>query len=66
MAQITLDELNRMDQRAFVAALGDIFEHAPWVAEAAHAARPFRKSQRARRGHERRGAPRRQRAARWR
>ena len=41
MAQITLDELNRMDQRAFVAALGDIFEHAPWVAEAAHKARPF-------------------------
>src|SRR5580698_9324375 len=35
MAQITLDELNRMDQRVFVAALGDIFEHAPWVAEAA-------------------------------
>src|SRR3984885_13317519 len=41
MAQITLDELNRMDQRAFVAAFGDIFEHAPWVAEAAHKARPF-------------------------
>jgi 2-oxo-4-hydroxy-4-carboxy-5-ureidoimidazoline decarboxylase len=41
MAQVTLDELNRMDQRAFVAALGDIFEHAPWVAEAAHNARPF-------------------------
>jgi 2-oxo-4-hydroxy-4-carboxy-5-ureidoimidazoline decarboxylase len=41
MAQITLDELNRMDQRAFVAALGDIFEHAPWVAETAHEARPF-------------------------
>ena len=41
MAQVTLDDLNRMDQRAFVAALGDIFEHAPWVAEAAHKARPF-------------------------
>ena len=41
MAQISLDELNRMDQRAFAAALGDIFEHAPWVAEAAHRARPF-------------------------
>ena len=41
MAQITLDELNRMDQRAFVAPLGDIFEHAPWVAETAHEARPF-------------------------
>src|SRR6202166_4483338 len=41
MAQITLDDLNRMDQRAFIDALGDIFEHAPWVAEAAHTARPF-------------------------
>jgi 2-oxo-4-hydroxy-4-carboxy-5-ureidoimidazoline decarboxylase len=41
IAQITLDDLNRMDQRAFVAALGDIFEHAPWVAEAAREARPF-------------------------
>ena len=41
MTQITLDELNRMDQQAFVAALGDVFEHAPWVAETAHKARPF-------------------------
>jgi 2-oxo-4-hydroxy-4-carboxy-5-ureidoimidazoline decarboxylase len=38
---VTLDEINRMDQRAFIAALGDIFEHAPWVAEAADEARPF-------------------------
>jgi 2-oxo-4-hydroxy-4-carboxy-5-ureidoimidazoline decarboxylase len=41
MAQITLDDLNRMDQGAYVAALSDIFEHAPWVAEATHNARPF-------------------------
>jgi 2-oxo-4-hydroxy-4-carboxy-5-ureidoimidazoline decarboxylase len=41
MAQITLDDLNRMDQGAYVAALGDIFEHATWVAEATHNARPF-------------------------
>ena len=41
MTQVTLDELNRIDQRAFVAALGEVFEHAPWVAEAACAARPF-------------------------
>jgi 2-oxo-4-hydroxy-4-carboxy-5-ureidoimidazoline decarboxylase len=41
MAQITLDELNRMDQGAFVGALGEVFEHAPWVAETAFAARPF-------------------------
>jgi 2-oxo-4-hydroxy-4-carboxy-5-ureidoimidazoline decarboxylase len=41
MTQLTLEELNRMDQRAFVAALGDIYEHAPWVAQAAHSAQPF-------------------------
>jgi 2-oxo-4-hydroxy-4-carboxy-5-ureidoimidazoline decarboxylase len=41
MAQITLDELNQMDQRAFAAAIGDVFELAPWVAEAAYRARPF-------------------------
>jgi 2-oxo-4-hydroxy-4-carboxy-5-ureidoimidazoline decarboxylase len=41
MAQVTLDDLNRMDRDAFVVALGDIFERAPWVAEAAHNARPF-------------------------
>jgi len=38
---ITLDQLNASDPRAFVAAVGDVFEHAPWVAERAHAARPF-------------------------
>ncbi len=41
MTQFTLDDLNRMDEDGFVAALGDIFEHAPWVAAAAAAARPF-------------------------
>jgi len=38
---ITLDALNAADQTAFVAAVGDVFEHAPWVAERAYAARPF-------------------------
>ena len=38
---MTLAALNGADQHAFVAAVGDIFEHAPWVAERAHAARPF-------------------------
>lgn len=37
----TLAQLNAADQAAFVAAVGDIFEHAPWVAERAYAARPF-------------------------
>jgi 2-oxo-4-hydroxy-4-carboxy-5-ureidoimidazoline decarboxylase len=41
MAQITLDDLNRMDKSKFVDALGDIFEHTPWVAEAIHEAQPF-------------------------
>ena len=38
---IPLSELNRADRAAFVAALGGIFEHSPWIAEAAWAARPF-------------------------
>jgi 2-oxo-4-hydroxy-4-carboxy-5-ureidoimidazoline decarboxylase len=37
----TLEDLNRADKRPFLAALGDVFEHAPWVAEAAWAKRPF-------------------------
>jgi 2-oxo-4-hydroxy-4-carboxy-5-ureidoimidazoline decarboxylase len=41
MAQFTLDALNAMSPRDFVAALGDTVEHAPWVAEAAAAQRPF-------------------------
>lgn len=36
-----LADLNAADRTAFVAALGGIFEHSPWVAEAAFAARPF-------------------------
>lgn len=40
-APIKLDELNRMDANAFTAALGQVFEHAPWVAARAAAARPF-------------------------
>jgi 2-oxo-4-hydroxy-4-carboxy-5-ureidoimidazoline decarboxylase len=40
-AKIPLDELNRMDKAAFVAAVGEVFEHAPWVAETAFAERPF-------------------------
>jgi 2-oxo-4-hydroxy-4-carboxy-5-ureidoimidazoline decarboxylase len=38
---LRLDEINRMDRSAFVAALGDVFEHAPWVTEAAYQTRPF-------------------------
>jgi 2-oxo-4-hydroxy-4-carboxy-5-ureidoimidazoline decarboxylase len=38
---IAIDALNAADRDQFAAALGDIFEHAPWVAHEAHAARPF-------------------------
>ena len=33
--------VNAMDEAAFVDALGDVFEHSPWVAERAFASRPF-------------------------
>jgi 2-oxo-4-hydroxy-4-carboxy-5-ureidoimidazoline decarboxylase len=36
-----LAELNQVDRAGFVQALGAVFEHAPWVAEAAYPARPF-------------------------
>jgi 2-oxo-4-hydroxy-4-carboxy-5-ureidoimidazoline decarboxylase len=37
----TLDQLNHLSTDAFVAALSGIFEHSPWVAEAAADARPY-------------------------
>ena len=40
--QLTLDILDRANTADFVAALGEIFEYSPWVAEAAAARRPFR------------------------
>jgi 2-oxo-4-hydroxy-4-carboxy-5-ureidoimidazoline decarboxylase len=39
---IALDQINAADRAAFVAALGDLVEYAPWVAEAAHGQRPFK------------------------
>ena len=42
MTQIfTLESLNSLPVPAFVEAIGDVFEHAPWVAEQAAAKRPF-------------------------
>ena len=41
MPKPSLDTLNRAERAGFVAALGGVFEHAPWVAEAAFAQRPF-------------------------
>jgi 2-oxo-4-hydroxy-4-carboxy-5-ureidoimidazoline decarboxylase len=40
--QFTLEQLNKIDQAQFVAALGDIFEHSPWVAERMASKRPFK------------------------
>jgi OHCU decarboxylase len=38
---MTIAELNAMDAASFVAALGWVFEHSPWVAERAFHSRPF-------------------------
>ena len=40
-ARISLDRLNTASRPEFGAALGAIFEHAPWVADTAFDARPF-------------------------
>jgi len=37
----SLENLNNADRAAFVAALGHLFEHSPWVAEEAWVKRPF-------------------------
>jgi OHCU decarboxylase len=36
-----LGDVNAMDEQAFVAAFGGLFEHSPWVAEGAWRRRPF-------------------------
>jgi 2-oxo-4-hydroxy-4-carboxy-5-ureidoimidazoline decarboxylase len=38
----TLAQLNALERPAFVATLGHLFEHSPWVAEEAWPQRPFR------------------------
>jgi OHCU decarboxylase len=38
---VGLAELNALGEREFVALLGGVFEHTPWVAQRAFAARPF-------------------------
>jgi 2-oxo-4-hydroxy-4-carboxy-5-ureidoimidazoline decarboxylase len=38
---MTLAELNSADQAGFVAAVGHLFEHSPWIAAEAWAQRPF-------------------------
>lgn len=38
---ITLDQLNSGDDADFLTALGDVFEHSPWLVERASTGRPF-------------------------
>ena len=38
---LTLADVNQLDRVRFVAALGGVFEHSPWVAAGAWAGRPF-------------------------
>ncbi|TCK23796.1 2-oxo-4-hydroxy-4-carboxy-5-ureidoimidazoline decarboxylase [Ancylobacter aquaticus] len=40
-APLSLDTLNGLDRNGFVVALDGVFEHAPWVAQAAFARAPF-------------------------
>jgi N-carbamoyl-L-amino-acid hydrolase len=39
---LTLDQLNAADEAGFVALLDGVYEHSPWIAQAAWAARPFK------------------------
>jgi 2-oxo-4-hydroxy-4-carboxy-5-ureidoimidazoline decarboxylase len=39
--RVSLQSLNTAEPASFVSALGDIYEHAPWVAEAACGRRPY-------------------------
>jgi 2-oxo-4-hydroxy-4-carboxy-5-ureidoimidazoline decarboxylase len=41
MTKRALEALNKSSPQDFVAALGDVFEHSPWVAERVAASRPF-------------------------
>jgi len=41
MSRIALAELNQMSQDAFTAALANVIEYSPWIAEQAAAERPF-------------------------
>ena len=39
--KLTIEQVNKLDQREFVAFLGGVFESSPWVAEAVWFNRPF-------------------------
>jgi 2-oxo-4-hydroxy-4-carboxy-5-ureidoimidazoline decarboxylase len=38
---VTIEQLNALSREHFVAALGHIYEHSPWIAEGAWNSRPF-------------------------
>lgn len=40
-ARSSLANINDLDGEGFVALLGSVFEHSPWIARAAYSARPF-------------------------
>jgi len=40
-APLRLETVNTLSEQAFVESLGEVFEHSPWVARRAFAARPF-------------------------
>ncbi len=40
-ARLTFESLNSLDRDDFIACLGDVYEHSPWVAAAAFERRPF-------------------------
>jgi 2-oxo-4-hydroxy-4-carboxy-5-ureidoimidazoline decarboxylase len=40
-APLTLERLNALPEADFVALLGEVFEHSPWVAQRAYAGKPF-------------------------
>ena len=39
--RVTLSQINHFDERKFVRVIGPVFEHSPWIAEAAFAKKPF-------------------------
>ena len=39
--RLAIGDVNAMDERAFLATFGGVFEHSPWVAEQAFERRPF-------------------------
>jgi OHCU decarboxylase len=39
--RLSIQAVNQLDREAFIARFGGVYEHSPWVAERAWAARPF-------------------------